>query len=175
MDKLEKYMQIHRSEFDSDEPSNGHFERFNDRLKPQKPIEKFNLYLVACAAAVAGFILTASVSLLLNYGGLTPLAEKDLALGLPPEVAQIDEYYRYKVTQKQELITKMMVGDLSPMEKEIANTLAEMDRSYLSLKQDIYESPRPDRAAYVLTLYYQVQIEVLEQIIVRLQDVTLIN
>jgi hypothetical protein len=176
MDKLRNYIESHRHEFDEFEPSEGHLDRFRAKLMAKKPARRVNLYLVASAAAVAGIIVTASLSLLLNFDKMINLGKRDLAANnLSQEIIQIDEYYRYRVYQKQQMITDMMSDQMSPMDEEISTTLAEFEKSYKNLRQDISESPRPDRAAYVLTLYYQTQLEVMEQFITRLKDINMLN
>jgi hypothetical protein len=176
MDKLRNYIESHRREFDNFEPSEGHFDRFKVKLMAKKPEKRINLYMVASVAAVAGIIVTAGLSLLLNFDKIVNLGKRDLvANNLSQEIVQIDEYYRYRVYQKQQMITDMISDEMSPMEEEISTTLAEFDKNYKNLRHDISESPRPDRAAYVLTLYYQTQLEVMEQFIIRLKDNNLLN
>jgi hypothetical protein len=132
--------------------------------------------LVASAAAVAGIILTASMSLLLNLNGFSKSNESGLvAVNLSPEIIQIDEYYQYQVSQKQQVINKMMTGDLSPLENEISLTLAELDEGYKSMLNEISLSPRPERAAFVLTSYYQTKLDILEDIIQKMQVVYSVN
>lgn len=172
MKSLESFINQNKHEFDTFEPSKGHFERFKQKLNAQKPLRKVNLWLVASAAAVAGIILTASMSLLLNLNGLSTPSESGLvAVNLSPEIIQIDEYYQYQVSQKQEAINKMMTGDMSSLENEISETLAELDEGYKSMLKEISLSPRPERAAFVLTSYYQTKLDILEGIIQKMQVV----
>lgn len=176
MKSLESFFQENRQEFDTNEPPKGHFERFKAKLDDQKPLRKVNIWMVASAAAVAGIILTASLSLLLNLNGLTsPINSGLVSVNLTPEIIQIDEYYQHQVNEKQQLINKMMTGDLSPLEKEVSQTLAELDEGYKSMLNEISMNPRPERSAFVLTRYYQTQLDVLEGIISRMQSVYSLN
>ena len=176
MKKLDVFIQENRQRFDDQEPMKGHFERFKDRLEVQKPRRRVNLWLVASAAAVAGIILTASLSLMLNYSSLTPPRESGLvSVTLSPEIVRIDEYYQHEVNQRQQLITKMMSGEMSPFETEISQTLKDLNQGYKSLMEDLALSPRPDRAAFVLTRHYQAQLDVLDGIIVRIQSLSMLN
>ncbi|MFP4557279.1 MAG: hypothetical protein ACLFNU_10440 [Bacteroidales bacterium] len=172
MNKIDAYIQENRSQFNAEEPPKGHLKRFKAKLDAQQPAARVNLWLVASAAAVAGVILTASLSLMLNFGGLTSPRESDLvSVSLSPEIMQVDEFYQNQVNQKQQVITRMMTGDMSHFEQEISQTLNEFNDGYSSLLQDIAHSPRPDRAAFVLTRYYQTQLDVLDGIILRMQNV----
>lgn len=175
MDKLKTFVEQNRALLDTEDPPKGHFDRFSNRLSANVG-RKVNLWLVAGAAAIAGIVLTASLSLLLNTAGLLNSSNPGLAsVKLSPEIIQLDEYYQSQITQKQMLINKMMTGDMKPLEIEIMQTLDEMGDSYKSIMDDIALSPRPDRATFVLTRYYQTQLDVLDAIIIKMQSVYLFN
>jgi hypothetical protein len=176
MKSLQTYFQENRQKFDTIEPPVGHFERFKAKLNNQKPLHKVNIWMVASAAAVTGIILTASVSLLLNFNGLTSsISSGILSASVTPEIIQIDEYYQHQVNEKQQLINKMMTGDLSPLEKEVSQTLDELNEGYKSMLNELSMNPRPERSAFVLTQYYQTQLDVLEGIISRMQSFNSLN
>ncbi|MDX9846401.1 MAG: hypothetical protein RBT74_05415 [Tenuifilaceae bacterium] len=172
MDKLQTFIDQNRQLFDNEDPPRGHFDRFSSRLATYNSPKRVSLWLVASVAAVAGLLITASLSLLLNYSGLVPPTESGLATAnLSPELLQIDEYYQYQVTQKQQLINKMMTGELKPFEGEISQALSDMNESYSNVLNDIALSPHTESAAFVLTRYYQAQLDVLDGIISRMQTV----
>ncbi len=171
MDKLEAFITNNIAGFNSDEPSGEHLERFKTRLYAKPEAQTINLWLVAFAAAVGGVVLTATLSLLLNYNGLTPPRKSGLAsVNLSPEIIQIDEYYQQQVNKKQEVISMMMTGNLSSMEKEIGKTLRELNEGYGKMMNEIALSPRPERANFAITRYYQTQLDVLEGIILNLEN-----
>jgi hypothetical protein len=176
MEKLDGFIKQNRHEFNSHEPPKGHFERFKAKLDARQPARRINLWLVGTAAAIAGIVLTGSLSLLLNLNGLTPPRESGLvSANLSPELIQIDEYYQQQVNQKQQIISNMITGKLSPMELEIAKTLADLNSEYTSMLKELSLSPRPDRSAFVITRFYQSKIEVMEGMIAQLQGVYTLN
>jgi hypothetical protein len=173
MDKLQAFIEKNRHLLDTEEPTENHFDRFSKRLAAQNPPKRVNLWLVAGAAAIAGIMLTASLSLLLNYNGIAPQKESGLAYAyLSPEIIQIDEYYHYQVTQKHLTINMLITGDLRILEDEITQTLKDMNRNHTSILNDLSLNPRPERAAFVLTRYYNAQLDVLDGIIQRIQSVS---
>jgi hypothetical protein len=176
MEKLDGFINKHRQEFDTGEPPKGHFERFKYKLDEQKPMRRLNLWLVGTAAAIAGVVLTGSLSLLLNLNGLTPQRESGLvSASMSPELIQIDEYYQHQVSQKQQIISKMLTGQMSPMELDIAKTLADLNSEYANMLTELSQNPRPERSAFVITRFYQSKIEVMEGMIAQLQDVYMLN
>lgn len=176
MDKLQAFIRDNKQSFNASEPPRGHLERFRAKLDAKSPRSAINLWLVATAAAVAGIFLTASLSLLLNFNTFTaPESSGLVSVSLSPEIIQIDEYYQYQVNQRQQIISKLISGEATPMSAEIKKTLNDLNSGYTAMIQDVSESPRPDRAAFVLTRYYQAQLDVLEGIIAQIQTVKLIN
>jgi hypothetical protein len=176
MDRLQTFIEQNRAQLDVVDSPKGHYDRFSRRLASANRAKRPNLWLVASAAAIAGVILTASLSLLLNTAGVLSMSEPGLAtVKLSPEIIQIDQYYQSQVNQKQVLINKMLTGELKPFEDEIAQAFDDMSASYKGIINDLAQSPRPERAAFVLTRYYQAQLDVLDGIILRMQSVYLFN
>lgn len=176
MDKLKIFFEKNRDSFFADEPLPGHMDRFRSKLNAQIPTKKPNLFLVASAAAVAGIIVTAGLSLLINYSSIGLLNQTNIAsANLSPEVSQIDDYYKVQVSKKQEVITKLISGDKQPLGNEINKTLNELGEGYKNMLNEISTTPGNDRAAYVLTLHYQAKLDAMEKIIYRLQNVSSIT
>ena len=176
MDKFDAFIKQNRQLFDTEDLPARHFDRFSKKMTMRRSSNRINLWLVAGAAAVVGLILTASLSLLLNLSGLTPSQESGLAsVSLSPELIQIDEYYQYELTQKQLMINGMMTGNMTPLEKEIEQAINDMNEGYESILSDMVLIPRTEIAAFVLTRFYQVQLDVLDGIITRMQGVASLN
>lgn len=172
MDKFDAFINQNRQLFDTEDLPAGHFDRFNKKMTMRRPANRTNLWFVAGAAAVVGLILTASLSLLLNLSGFTPPHESRLAsVSLSPELIQIDDYYQSELTQKQLLINSMLTGDMTPLEKEVKQAINDMNDGYESILKDMVLSPSTEIAAFVLTRFYQVQLDVLDGIITRMKGV----
>ncbi len=176
MDKLQDFINERRELLDSEVPAEGHLDRFKARLSSANQVRKPNVWLVASAAAVAGLIITFTFSLLLNTNGIFNQAESELAsVKISPEIVRIDQYYQAQVTQKQQLITQMMTGDRSALYHEVTLAMQDMNDNYQSIINDIAISPMPYKAAFVLTRFYQAQLDALDGIILRMQDVYMFN
>jgi hypothetical protein len=172
MDKLTGYIQRQRSEFDSDEPSTGHSERFLQQLQQRKSTRRFSTFLVASAAAVTGLILTAGLSLVLNYssiaGKLGPAIVDNTFTG---EMRKIDEYYSKQIIQRKTLISNMIPQGSESLRYEANAVFTDVQLGYLDLRNDMIHFAQPDRSQYALTEFYRKQIEVLDDFIVKLKTV----
>lgn len=176
MEKLEKYISANRGSFDSEEPLPGHLEKFRNKLNFAAPVKRTNLFLVASAAAIAGIIVTAGISLLLTYTGLQQINGRDqVSINLSPEVTRIDEFYKIQVSKKQEEINVLIGSSSNPWGDEIYKTLNDLGEGYTNIMNDISNSPNEDRAVYALTLHYQAKLEAMQQIIYKLKNVSMLN
>jgi hypothetical protein len=176
MKKLQDFIDQNRHRFDSEEPPLGHSERFRQRLEARIPSHKVNVWLVASVAAIAGLLLTASVSLMLNYSNISsPINNGLTTVNVNNEIFEIDEFYQHQLFVKQQEITTLMGPDEGVMAKDVNQTLNDMKESYKGVRQDIAFSPRPDNALFVLTRYYQTQLDILDGIISKMQNVYTLN
>ncbi|HOP04071.1 MAG TPA: hypothetical protein PL017_01720 [Tenuifilaceae bacterium] len=172
MDKLENFFSTQRGDFNTEEPSPGHFERFRSKLENRQSDRKPNLLLVASAAAIAGIIVTASLSLLLSYSGIEMLNNNSYSSqSLTPEMVNVDEYYKTQVSKKQEVINMLMMNSNQVQNQEIAQTLIDLNQGYDNVLAEISSSPSKARAVHVLVLHYQTKLDVMEQIIDKLENV----
>ncbi|MDD2197504.1 MAG: hypothetical protein PHW91_10010 [Bacteroidales bacterium] len=175
MDKLQDFIERNMSDLNGVDPPYGHTDRFREKLNARRPAKtKVNYWLIASAAAVAGLILTASFSLLLNFIGIMNSFDNDLlTASLSPELVQISESYQYQVNQKQHIISKMLAGDNSAQKADILLTIDELNSGHQSMLQELTNNLKPERAMFVISRYYQAQLSVLEGIILNLDETKL--
>lgn len=173
-DKLQTFINANRDQFNSDPPRR-HFERFEEKWELRYSPKSINKWLVASAAAVAGLIITASLSLLLSGTELPFSDSKVMATtGLAPEITKIDEYYQHQVNQKQTQINTILTS-ANPLDIDVNKVVVEMNEGYAVVLKDIANTPSPERATFVLIRYYQTQLNVLNNILDKMSAVSLLN
>jgi hypothetical protein len=69
----------------------------------------------------------------------------------------------------------MLADDSSPLKVEIQSTINELNKGQQGMLQELTNSPKPDRARFVISRYYQTQLAVLEGIISNLDEAKLDN
>lgn len=175
MDKLQTFINANRDHFDTNDLPKHHFERFEEKWALRYSAKSFNKWLVASAAAIAGLIITASLSLLLSSVEM-PFSESEnmVQANLPPEIAKIDEYYQGQVSQKQTQINTILTG-ANPLNIDVDQVLVDLNEGHAVVLRDIANSPGAERATFVLIRYYQTQLDVLNNIIDRMSTVSLLN
>ncbi|MEA2107502.1 MAG: hypothetical protein U9P82_12435 [Bacteroidota bacterium] len=172
MKDLEKIINENRSVFDSFEPDEGHFDRFEQKLK--------QLHKSKSKTFTLGFMLKAAVvTLLVVLSGLwvydktfTPTAVKDgIALReISLEYSEVELYYTRMVNQKYSEINDFSFID-STQKEMLMKELNEMDSIYENLKKDLTLNPNDERVINAMIQHYQLKVEVMNQILGQLQQV----
>lgn len=172
MKDLEKIINKNRSVFDSFEPAEGHFERFDKKLN--------QLHKSKNKTFTLGFMLKAAVvTLLVVLSGLwvydntftTLSVKKGIALReISPEYNEVEMYYTKLVNQKYNEINDFSFVD-SKQKEMLMHELNEMDSIYENLKKDLTLNPNDDRVINAMIQHYKLKVEVMNQILGQLQQV----
>jgi|SRR6056297_716059 len=172
MKDLEKIVNENRSVFDSFEPDEGHFERFEQKLR--------QLHKSQNKIFTLGFMLKAAVvTLLVVLSGLwvydktftTPTVKDGIALReISPEYSEVELYYTKLVNQKYNEINDFSFID-NKQKEMLMHELNDMDSIYENLKKDLTLNPNDDRVINAMIQHYQLKVKVMNQILGQLQQV----
>lgn len=173
MKDLDKIIQENRQVFDSFEPSDGHFERFEQRLNEfNKKKKSFAIGYILKAAVVAVLVV---LSGLWVYDNIKPETNKGIALSeISPEYGEVEMYYTHLVNEKYEEINEFQFMD-STQKTMLMNELTEMDSIYENLKKDLTTNPNDQRVINAMIQHYQLKVEVMNHILHQLQQAQNIN
>lgn len=173
MKNLDKIIQENRLSFDSQEPGEDHFERFEQKLiEYNKKQKTFTLGFVLKAAAVAILVVLSGLWVYDNVGTKTP---DGIALSeISPEYGEVEMYYTHLVNQKYQEIDQFQFLD-STQKVMLVRELSEMDSIYENLKQDLTTNPNDQRVINAMIQHYQLKVEVMNQILNQLQNAQEIN
>jgi hypothetical protein len=166
MDKLKTYIDRHRTEFDAEEPTAGHFERLKVKLAAQqrptasrRVLKYWPLYSVA-----------ASVILLLSIGtvGLLfpnrPDSPPDMAATICDDPATMKYCYLDKMHDVASYIDQL-TENIDPfvretLQIEVANIIDDTQ----SFEKELPTELSPENAQVILVGYYQHHLETLQDI-----------
>lgn len=193
-DKLKKFVDEHRDEFDVFEPRMELWQNICEEL-PQKRKEAKVISIKfgdsGSFSANSMFMRIAATILLLLGCGLTLFLTKQNAPevgntiaattapavnNIAPELAEVEAYY---VSQIKEKKSKLSEYDLKVLglddQQEIDNELARLDSSYIQLKKQLYTSPNTDEIVGALIQNLQIRIRVLNRQLEVLQRLEQVN
>ena len=174
MKNLEKIIQENRSAFDSFEPDEGHFDRFELKLKNMNKKQKtFTIGYILKAAVVALLVVLSGLYI---YETFSPSKIKQgIALSeVSPEYNEVEIYYTKLVSQKYNEISQCQFFD-STQKNRLMKELGEMDLIYENLKKDLITNPNDERVINAMIQHYQLKVEVMSQILNQLQQAKNIN
>jgi len=173
MKDLDKIIKDNRLDFDSYEPSNGHFDRFDQKLKEfNRKKRSFSIAYLLKAAVVAILVVFSGLWV---YENFESRSNTGIALSeISPEYGEVEMYYTHLVSQKYGEINQCKSLD-STQKIMLVNELNEMDSIYDNLKQDLITNPNDQRVINAMIQHYQLKVEVMNQILQQLQQAQDIN
>lgn len=175
MKDLEKIIQENRSVFDSSEPDDGHFDRFEQKLaRFNKRKSSFSVGFLLKAAAVTVLVV---LSGLWVYDRFSPTSETRNGIALhqlSPEYNEVEIYYATLASQKFNEISSLEFAD-SSQKKLLLEELKQMDIVYENLKHDLKNNPSDERVINAMIQHYQTKVDIMNQILNQLQQVKAIN
>jgi hypothetical protein len=162
--KLEKIIINNLEGFNTDEPSDSHFERFRSKLERSGKQSEKRLYRTVCkiAAVLIIIVISAWIIRLIYYnideGRIESVSQ------ISSELCEAEEYYKYQINNKYEIIRKLNFNDKGER-KSIISELKDMDSDYRELKKDLEQNPYDERVINAVIGYYMVKLESMDRII----------
>lgn len=177
-DNIEEIILNNLKELNDNEPMDGHFERFQEKLNTQNKKRKFNFSIVWKVAAAVVFVLLAVNQANIYFSPdkqndeLAANSEFSLA-SVSPEYKEVEFYYTNAISvglnQWNGLKTD---GFISETEQEMMNTeLAEFEERFKNLQSDLAANPNDERVINAMLEYYQGKLEIINMIVNKLEEV----
>jgi len=166
MKPVDDFIRDNRELFSTDDPPEGHLDRFYDKLKASgNPGKARTLWVVLKVAAVLVIGLFLSV---LVYEGFslyrTALGEDSC---LNKELCEAEDFYSKQAETYYHQIEKMPFINDPQTRKEILKELREMDAQVAGMKEDLKQNPNDERIIHTIINYYQEKIDLMDMIIAR--------
>ena len=169
MSNIEKQIKEQKLLLDSDQPREGHEDRFRqklERLPKQIPVRRIRFRHAIQVAASVAIILSSAIVLVRSDKSGNKVAQQDI----PAAVMEADFYYASQVDARYNEIRDFDFND----EEEKAlllDELKELESYHKQLMKDLEANPDDDRVVSALIRHYQMKLEVMDQIIMQLNQV----
>jgi len=173
MDELRKLIGENRQVFDSAEPSEGHFGKFEQMLMEQKETKTQSF-------AWTTLLKVASIAILVVLSGLYVTEHfiiKNLSVPTAKnaEFNETQKYYIQMVDQKIDDIEQMK-SYMTPEQKQmLIEEMTEMDVMYQKLRKDYKAMPNDPRIIQAMLQHYQMKMDILNRIVNNLENVQNLN
>ena len=163
----------------AEEPSDGHLERFNDKLnqfhteQQENWFERHEMFLRIAAAVV----IFAGIGALLYSGAFSRLksvvSEKIVAAELPIELREVMQYYNVITEQKVEEIDQLAVSqnEAERVKAMALKELKDLEQSRLELEKEYVKQPGNERIMNAMLSNQQRKSEIMDKILSTLNQV----
>ena len=166
-DRLEKYIEENRSQFDVYEPSTDLWEKIIISESKTKKVYKNNL--IWKAAVVIALIATSYMGFYVFNEKVTVFTEQ---CSPPSEVIEAEMYYVQQVNTKLQEVYKY--ASIYPdIKDEVNYDLSELDSIYIDLKNDLCDNVSNEEVIEAMIQNYRMKLEILEDILMHLQELNI--
>lgn len=168
MKKFENLMNENLEFFNAEEPSAGHFERFEQKLLVQnrKLMFRRTLYSVAKIAAIIIVVVFSAVAIKFKQSNNS---ETNLSrIEKSREMNDAEQFYSRMLEQSYENIKQIKFPDEAQKTK-VLKEVSQKDESYTKMKEDLQKDPYNEMAQQAMVNYYQTRLESVNQIVANLK------
>lgn len=162
MDKLKKYIDNHREQFDSDEPRDDLWSRISGELNPPKAKQRWlsNMKVWRAAAVI---LLLATSWLVFDKVNREDAAQptSDSGNGVLAEFREVENFYMTLVAEKRNMLEKASADD-PEYRREFLSELEELDNQYKGLKENL-KFGNQEEVINALIVNLQLRIEILNR------------
>lgn len=170
MTELEKIIIENRAELDSQEPRDGHFARFRQKLSEKTAYREIHFLDYLKIAAV---VLLASLFSFFLYSQIESYFLKSDQYSLSDvsnEYREVEEYYTGLIKARYNELEQIETEE--PEQKELLfKELSEMDRLMNQMQQDLKTNPTDERIINAMISHYQAKLGIMNQILDRLENI----
>lgn len=172
MENIEDIIRNNLNTFNEEEPSNGHFERFNRKLEVlyQASAPKRSIVPYLLKAAVVTLLVT--LSSLWTWDHFIRPDSSRMTLGqVSPEYKEVESYYIHQVSLVKDEIINITPNNNPEQKAELLKEMKNMDSVYVSLQKELKANPNDERIINAMIKHYQTKLEIMTYIVNQLQTI----
>ena len=164
-DNLDNIFKNLESQFDIEEPTIGHFNRFEAKLNQSK--KPTNLFKLLSYAAVA-----ASVVLLFGVWLGTSLSNTGMELAsISSEMEETQSYFLTTIQHELSTIESERNSDTEQLINDALNQMETLETQYATLTLELKESTEDKRIIYAMISNFQQRIDILQNLLLQINSV----
>ena len=174
MKTLEDFIKENKEMFMNNEPPEGHFERFGERLQQLHRRNKIRFITrISSIAAIGLLLITSSIFIYDRYFDRNPVM---LNLGdVNPQMQKVEFYYTSQIDELTVGLDSLSTDSQENIKKMISNELAEMDSIHRELQQKLGSNPGDDRIVNAMIIYYQTKLGMMKSFLHTLTQIKQTN
>jgi len=171
-DNIDQLFKKLEGTFNVETTPEGHQGRFLDKLNNQPKAENNNMVYLKRVISIA-----AVLAIIVTIGGLfinTNVAAAGLA-SVSPEMEQTQSFFTATINHELKTLRQFNAPETKALVQDALKQLEILEGKYEILKNDLVESGNDKRVIYAMIRNFQNRIELLEQVINKIEEVKNLN
>jgi len=173
MKPLDDYIRGNLDQFDTEEPLDGHFDRFDAKiaqLEGRRMSRTLMILLRIAAVVLIGLVI--SYATIREFNILKQGTDNIYSGSAGPELNEAEQFYTTQLNIAYSKIKNLRFNNDPKEKNQVLQELSEMDKQVQAMKQDLKQNPDDERIVHAIINFYQVKIEMMDIIISRTQQAT---
>lgn len=161
MNSLEDFIKENKEMFMNNEPPEGHFERFEERLRQMQRRNRIRFVSrITSIAAIGLLVIASSIFIYDRYFIREPfmLNLRDVN----PQMEKVEFYYTSQIDQLSFGLDSLSSDNQEDIQKMMTNEIAEMDSIHRELQKKLGSNPGDQRIVNAMITYYQTKLEMMK-------------
>lgn len=168
--QFEKYFIDKKDQFDIKEPSLGHFNRFEQKLKNSKHVKIRKIKQWSMLTAAASILLLIGLSIGFN------LSNNAIELAdVSPKMEETQNYFTSVIVQELEKVNAQKTTYNQQVISDALKQLNILEEDYIKLTYELRESHEDQRIVYAMINNFQQRIQLLETLLNQLDNINQIK
>ena len=174
-ENLDELFRDLQGSFDTEEPAEGHQQRFLDKLHASKGViginsRKRNWWKPISIAATVAFLLSLSI----NYFGSEPSIEERVA-EISPEAGQTHFYFANLIEEQVRELEKQSSPETKEIIEDTMRQLQKLEEDYNKLETDLVEGGNSKLILSAMIINFQTRIDLLQEVMNQIDTIKNIN
>jgi hypothetical protein len=172
MKNIEELIRSNRDFFEDEEPSKGHFERFQMKLERKFQTGGIKRSIVPYLLKAAVITLLVTLSSLWTWDHFIRSDRGRMALGdVSPQYKEVENYYIHQVNLVESEITTIDIAGNPEQKEMLQKEMKSMDSVYVQLQKELKANPNDERIINAMIEHYQTKLEVMSFIVSQLKSI----
>jgi hypothetical protein len=172
MKTIEDIIRNNKDFFEDQEPSEGHFERFNIKLETRSRTNAPKRSIVPYLLRAAVVTLLVTLSSLWTWDHFIRTGSSRMTLGqVSPEYKEVENYYIHQVNLMEGEIVTVDLKNNHEQKEMLMKEMKSMDSVYVSLQKELKANPDDERIITAMIEHYQTKLEVMTYIVSQLKTI----
>lgn len=165
-DDLDNLFDNLKGTFDTEEPTIGHFNRFEQKLSKQQSIKKNNHWWIPFLSIAAMLLVMIGIWIGMEYK--QPTNGLELA-SVSPQMHETQDYFTSVIQREIESIGVHRNAQTNKIINDSFDQLTVLEIQYTNLKLELGASSQDQRIIFAMVRNFQLRVEVLENLLLQLK------